>query len=183
MAYLPPKPLNQYPWLMRLIFWFQKRKYGQILEPTLLWARTPKVFLKFLACFKALNRKSSPIDPLTRALVCIKISKINDCAFCIDLNSFLFLQAQGAADKIDALDDYLNSAKLTKKEKIIIHYAEMVTDSNQRVNIELIEKLKTYLSEDAIVELTALITFQNASSKFNAALGAKAFGFCEHSSQ
>ena len=36
-----------------------------------------------------------------------------------------------------------------------------------------------YFDDDAIVELTGLIAFQNMSSKFNSALGVPAQGFCE----
>jgi alkylhydroperoxidase family enzyme len=40
-------------------------------------------------------------------------------------------------------------------------------------------RLKRQFDEDAIVELTALIAFQNLSSKFNSALGVPAQGFCQ----
>ena len=42
-----------------------------------------------------------------------------------------------------------------------------------------IRSLREYFTEDAIVELTGLVAFQNLSSKFNAALGVPAQGFCE----
>jgi alkylhydroperoxidase family enzyme len=38
--------------------------------------------------------------------------------------------------------------------------------------------LRQYFSEDAIIELSALIAFQNLSSKFNAALEVPPQGFC-----
>jgi hypothetical protein len=40
------------------------------------------------------------------------------------------------------------------------------------------DALRTHFDDDAIVELTALIAFQNMSSKFNSALGIPAQGFC-----
>ncbi len=39
-------------------------------------------------------------------------------------------------------------------------------------------RLKARWDDDAIVELTGLITLQNLSSKFNAALDVPAQGFC-----
>lgn len=39
-------------------------------------------------------------------------------------------------------------------------------------------ELKRHFDEDAIIELTALIAFQNLSSKFNATLGVPPQGFC-----
>jgi alkylhydroperoxidase family enzyme len=42
----------------------------------------------------------------------------------------------------------------------------------------VIERLKKHFDDNAIVELTALIAFQNLSSKFNSALGVPPQGFC-----
>ncbi len=42
----------------------------------------------------------------------------------------------------------------------------------------MVAALKEHFDDDAIVELTALIAYQNMSSKFNAALGVPAQGFC-----
>lgn len=39
-------------------------------------------------------------------------------------------------------------------------------------------RLREHFSDDAIIELTALIAFQNLSSKFNAALQVPPQGFC-----
>ena len=38
------KQLREYPWILRLFFWDQKRRYGAILQPSLLWARVPRLF-------------------------------------------------------------------------------------------------------------------------------------------
>jgi alkylhydroperoxidase family enzyme len=40
------------------------------------------------------------------------------------------------------------------------------------------DKLRLYFDDDGIVELTALIAFQNMSSKFNSALDVPSQGFC-----
>jgi alkylhydroperoxidase family enzyme len=42
----------------------------------------------------------------------------------------------------------------------------------------LVSRLRDFFDEDAIVELTGLIAFQNLSSKFNSALDVPAQGFC-----
>jgi len=61
--HIQPKPRDAYPWFVRLFFWKQKRTYGKVLEPGLLWARTPWVFatlaLLYGAPTGALNRRAS----------------------------------------------------------------------------------------------------------------------------
>jgi hypothetical protein len=46
------------------------------------------------------------------------------------------------------------------------------------VGDELRARVTEHWNEDAIVELTGLIAFQNLSSKFNSALDVPAQGFC-----
>lgn len=43
----------------------------------------------------------------------------------------------------------------------------------------MIAALKQHYDDDALVELTGLVAFQNLSSKFNAALDVPAQGFCQ----
>ena len=47
-----------------------------------------------------------------------------------------------------------------------------------RVDDDLRGRIKKHWNDDAMVELTELIAFQNLSSKFNAALDVPAQGFC-----
>jgi len=44
MSAIAAKQLSEYPWLIRLFFWKQRRTYGRILDPGLLWGRSPWVF-------------------------------------------------------------------------------------------------------------------------------------------
>lgn len=179
MSRIAPKLNSTYTWYLKLLFYLQKKKYGALLEPVLLWGRTPRVFLGFLAMQKALNRKRSPLHPQLRALITIRVSQINQCPFCIDMNSSLLLQRGGSEEKILNLSLFRQSSCFTEPEKTALEYAEVVTQSSNNVNDELFQRLKTHFEEDAIIELTALIAFQNLSSKFNSALNAAEFGFCK----
>ncbi len=53
-----------------------------------------------------------------------------------------------------------------------------MTFSDRKTAPEHIEQLRAHFDDNAIIELTALIAFQNLSSKFNSALGVEAQGFC-----
>lgn len=181
MTRISLKPKHSPPWYIKLLFYFQKKKYGHVFDPLLLWQRTPQPFLGFLFMQKALNRKKSPLPAALRALVTTKISQINQCAFCMDLNASLLIEQGRPEETIDALHHYKESDLIAEGEMIALEYAEAITlNTVTRLHIE---KLKQYFDEDAIVELTALAGLQNLSSKFNAALDAKAFGFCKVSTE
>lgn len=170
---------NEYPWYIRPFFWNQKRKYGEVLQPGLLWARVPKLFLSVALLYGALDRKSSPLDPVLRSLVTVRVSQINWCRFCVDINSATLARRTGSMNKVEDLEKWKESEIFNQKEKLALEYAEAVTISDQQVSDDLMERLKEYFDEDCIVELTGLIAFQNLSSKFNSALDVPAQGFCK----
>lgn len=73
-------------------------------------------------------------------------------------------------DKILALDNYATSHLYEEKERIALEYADRVTITDKDVDDELFSRLRGFFDEDALVELTAVIAWENASSKFNRAL-------------
>ena len=80
------KPLREYPWWLRPFYWNQRRKYGEVLEPGLLWGRVPSLFAAGALLYGALDRRRSPLSPLLRSLVTVRVSQINWCEFCVDIN-------------------------------------------------------------------------------------------------
>jgi AhpD family alkylhydroperoxidase len=178
MSYVETPADFHYPWYLRLMFRRQRRRYGRELEPVRLWARLPAAFLAMSAMYRALDRKSSPIDPALRSLVQVRISQINGCEFCVDLNAFLGSGRGVAQDKLRALPQFESSAAFSEREKAALAYAEAATRSDRRVDPALMSRLRAHFGDQAIVELAALIAYQNMSSKFNAALGVPAHGFC-----
>jgi uncharacterized peroxidase-related enzyme len=172
------KPLKKYPFWLRPFFWNQKRKYGAVLDPGLLWGRVPKMFGAVALLYGVLDRKSSPLDPVLRSLVTVRVSQINWCHFCVDINSATLAKRAGSMDKVEQLADWREEDIFTDKERLALEYAEAVTYSDQQVSEELMQRLKVVFDDDTIVELTGLIAFQNLSSKFNSALDVPAQGFC-----
>ncbi len=176
---ISPKSLRACPWYLQPLFWLQRRKFGAVLDSARLWARSPKVFLGVAFLYGMLDRKSSPLPPLLRSLVTVRVSQLNGCPFCIDVNSATLLKQGVPLGKIEALDQWRQSDLFSEHERIALEYAEIVTLRCNAVDNELMERLKGQFDDDAIIELTALIAFQNLSSKFNSALGLPPQGFCK----
>jgi AhpD family alkylhydroperoxidase len=172
------KPLAQYPWYLRSFYWRQERRYGQVLKPALLWGRVPRLFMAVAALYAVLDRRSSPLDPVLRSLVTVRVSQVNWCRFCIDVNSATLAARAGSMAKVEALEAWRDSDLFDAREKVALEYAEAMSDSNQKVTDQLVERLRGFFDEAGIVELTGLIAFQNLSSKFNSALDVPAQGFC-----
>jgi AhpD family alkylhydroperoxidase len=178
MSYIETPADFPHPWYLRLMFRRQRRRYGRELEPVRLWARMPAAFLSMAAMYRALDRDASPIEAPLRSLVQVRISQINHCEFCVDLNSSLGMDRGVERARLSELDRFEESASFSEREKAALAYAEAVTRSDRTVGPELINRLRGHFDDQAIVELAALIAYQNMSSKFNAALGVPAHGFC-----
>jgi len=169
---------NFYPWYVRIIFWLQKRKYGNGLNSALVWAKSPRIFLALSWLFGSLDRKNSPITATVRSLVIVRVSQINSCSFCIDLNMSVLMKRGVSMEKIESLSNWSSSNLFNAEEKIILEYTEAVTDSTKKIDSSIKEKIRTIFNEKELVELTALIAYQNMSTKFNNAFDIEPQGFC-----
>jgi alkylhydroperoxidase family enzyme len=73
-------------------------------------------------------------------------------------------------EKILALEEYATSPLYEEKERAALEYADAITLTDRDVDDDLFEKVRGHFGEDAVVELTATIAWENSSSKFNRAL-------------
>jgi AhpD family alkylhydroperoxidase len=176
MTAVAAKPVKDYPWFIRLFFWKQRRAYGRVLDSGLLWGRSPWLFATVALLYGALDRRSSPVPPTLRSIVTVRVSQINHCAFCIDINSAVLAKRGVAIEKINALSAWQGNPRFDADEQLALEYAEAMTLN--RVDVNLRKRLKARWSDDFIIELTGLVAFQNLSSKFNAALDVPSQGFC-----
>ena|SRR5438034_5644082 len=85
-------------------------------------------------------------------------------------------------EKILQLHDYRTSALYTEAERTALEYADAITLSDRDVDDDLFARLHEHYDDDAIVELTMTIAWENASSKFNRALRIPSQGFWKRGS-
>jgi len=156
----------KYSWIVKPFFWFQKKRYGSVLPPTWEWAKAPRVMFSFLAFYKSLTRKSSPIPADLRAMVGLHVAQMVSCSFCMDFNASRLKRKEIT---LPELADFQKSSLFSDKEKSALEYAEMMVRGE--VDSRIRETLKLHFSEAAIVELTAFIGCQLLSSRFNLILG------------
>lgn len=172
------EPVSRLPWFLRPMFWLQRRRFGTTLAPARVWARVPALYFALTAFYAAIERRRSPLDPALRSLLQTRISQINHCEFCVDLNALISAQRSGAVDKALAVADWREDPSFDTRERLAMEFAEAVTRSEGRVTDELVTRLREHFDERTLIELTALVAFQNLSSKFNAALDIPSQGLC-----
>lgn len=166
------------PWYLRAAFRRQRRRFGTMLLPARVWACVPALYLALAGFYAALERRRSPLQPGLRSLAQVRVSQINHCPFCVDLNAALAAERGLADDKLAAVAQWRDHPAFEPRERLVLKYAEVMTRTGERVDDALAARLRAEFGEDGLIELTALIAFQNLSSKFNAALDIPAQGFC-----
>ena len=73
-------------------------------------------------------------------------------------------------EKLLAIPEYSTSPLFDDRERTALEYADAMTITGREVSDELFERVRTFFNDDEIVELTASIAWENATSKFNRAL-------------
>jgi AhpD family alkylhydroperoxidase len=169
---IPAKPLDDYSFILKPFFKKQNAKFGQVLEPTLLWGRNPELYLAFQAMYRVLDRKSSPVDPVLRSLTSVRIAQLCHCDFCVDFNARKFRERGGDGRKLTSLPDWRTSDLFSPKERTVLAYAEAMTANEAQAMSATLKDVAVHFEGDAIVDLTGYIAFQNMSARFNSALGA-----------
>jgi alkylhydroperoxidase family enzyme len=72
-----------------------------------------------------------------------------------------------STEKIDALNDYTKSPLFSDAEKVALEYADAITVTDRDVDDELFARVQRHYDDDTIAELTMIIAWENASSRFN----------------
>jgi alkylhydroperoxidase family enzyme len=73
-------------------------------------------------------------------------------------------------EKILALEDYATSPLYDERERAALEYADAITLSDRDVGDELFERVRGHFGDEALIELTTVIAWENSSSKFNRAM-------------
>jgi alkylhydroperoxidase family enzyme len=82
-----------------------------------------------------------------------------------------------STEKLEALNGYAKSPLFTDAEKVALEYADAITDTRREVEDELFARVQRHFDDDTIAELTMIIAWENASSRFNRAFRIPSQGF------
>ena len=81
-------------------------------------------------------------------------------------------------EKMRNIARWRESELFSEAERLALEFAERATITGQKVDEELIARLKQHFDDAQIVELSAAVALENFRSKFNVPLGVEAQGFC-----
>jgi AhpD family alkylhydroperoxidase len=166
---IPPVDIEKQADDLRETLEEQRKLWGAPLYPYLFYARHPAYFRAAKTMWAALQEDAKRVPAALRALLNRRVAWWNGCEYCQDAHAAKGVKLGVSVQKIDALEDYARSPLFSDAEKVALEYADAITDTHRDVDDELFTRLQRHYDNDTITELTMIIAWQNASSRFNRA--------------
>ena len=86
-----------------------------------------------------------------------------------------------SVEKIAGLPNYPNSELFSELEKLVLEYADAMTQTPVEVPDALFANLRAKFTDAQLVELTATLAWENYRARFDHAFGVEAEGFTKGS--
>jgi AhpD family alkylhydroperoxidase len=164
---IPPVEVATCPGDLRETLEEQRDLWGAPLHPYLFYARHPAYFRAAKTMWAALQDDARRVPATLRALVNRRVAWWNGCEYCQDAHAAKGKRLGVSTEKIDALNNYAKSPHFSDAERVALEYADAITDTRRDVDDELFARLQRHYDDDTVAELTMIIAWQNASSRFN----------------
>jgi alkylhydroperoxidase family enzyme len=170
----PPRTLSY-----RIATGMARRKYGVMPDPAAAVGHNMKVARSY-GLFELAVERWRPLDRGLKDMAVMAAATSIGCAWCVDFGYWdATMNHRVPAEKIRAVPVWRDSDLFTEVERLVLEYAEAMTDTPPSVTDEMVARLSLHLSEAELVELTAIVAVENLRSRINAALGLTAQGFKE----
>lgn len=167
----PPQTLSY-----RIAQFFIRRNFGDMLDPFRAMAHNMPVaqavgkLEQSVAGWKTLDVQIRDLADLAAA---VKVG----CPWCMDFGYWVMHGHGIPREKIEAVPRWRESKLFNPLERLVMEYAEAMTETPPTVTDALVDKLRAHLNEAQFVELTIIVCLENQRSRFNAAVGLTRQGF------
>ena len=116
--------------------------------------------------------KSSGLEPQLCALVEMRASQLNGCAYCLDMHSKDARAAGEAEQRLYVLPAWRETPFYSARERAALAWCEALTQlpaRDQSVPDALYEEVRAQFDEKELVDLTLLVTLINSWNRINIA--------------
>lgn len=111
----------------------------------------------------SIGKHVASIDPKLRALVELRVSQINGCAYCVDMHSTQARSHGESQQRLDCLPVWWECDFFDPAEQAAFRWAEALTDiSRTHAPDDIYTSLAEHFSEQQIVDLTWIVATMNA---------------------
>jgi AhpD family alkylhydroperoxidase len=171
---LPPKRANP---LIRAMYRYAKRRFGEVPEPLAVTAHHPRLLVANAVHETMLQSASRTLPTSVRELAVLWTARTIGCSWCVDFGSMLQRLDGLDIERLKDIDTYATSTHFTDDERAAIAYADAMTTDPHNVTDEQVADLRARFGEDGVIELTYQIGIENMRARMNTALGITEQGF------
>ena len=112
----------------------------------------------------------SPVEPQLFNLIDFRVSQINGCAYCLDMQSKYLRLARETEQRLYTMDAWREAPFYSERERAALAWAEAVTKlKDGNVPDEVYEEARRQFSEEELVDLTVAVTTINTYNRINIA--------------
>lgn len=163
--------------LIRVGYWFARRRFTVVPEPFSVLARHPKLFMAAARHEMAAEKASRKLPANVRELAVYRVAQQIGCSWCVDFGTMLQKHAGLDVDRLKNIDDYLTSPTYSRQERLAVAYADAMTTTPVGATDEQIAELRAEFGDEGVVELTYQIALENMRARTYSALDIRDQGF------
>jgi AhpD family alkylhydroperoxidase len=171
---LPPKRANP---LVRMMYRYAKRRFGEVPEPFTVVAHHPRLLVANAVHEALLQNASHKLPAGVRDLAVFWTARTVGCSWCVDFGSMLQRLEGMDIKRLNKIDDYATSPAFTDDERAAIDYANAMTTDPHSVTDEQVADLRARFGDAGVIELTYQIGVENMRARMYSALGITEQGF------
>ncbi|HEY8199951.1 MAG TPA: carboxymuconolactone decarboxylase family protein [Actinomycetota bacterium] len=137
----PPQTLSS-----RIAEWFIRRRFGEVLEPMRIIGHHPQVS-RAVGQLEQHAQRWRRMDVKIRDLAeMAAVAKVG-CSWCMDFGYWVMHGHGLSREKIEAVPHWRDSELFDPLERLVIEYAEAMTETPPTVDDELVKRLLEHLDE------------------------------------
>lgn len=120
----------------------------------------PSILKRFLAASGEIGK--SPLSPRLRHLLDLRVSQINQCAYCVMMHTSEALQDGERQERLQRLTVWRYVDDFTDAEKAALAWAEALTELDPKMDYAPLRKtLRAHFDEASISAMTAAVAMIN----------------------
>ncbi|BBY28514.1 carboxymuconolactone decarboxylase family protein [Mycolicibacterium sediminis] len=163
--------------LTRLLWWYAKRRFGEVPEPFAIYAHHRGLMVAAAVHEGMVERASTDLPANVRELAVYRTARTVGCSWCVDFGAMLIRLDGLDVDRLQHVDEYATSPLFTDDERAAIAYADAMTTDPHSVTDDQVADLRQRFGEGGVIELTYQIGVENMRARMNTALGIAEQGF------
>ena len=163
---------------MRFTYRFARKEFGHVPKPVGVMAHHPRG-LAAMAAYELTMRGASKAPARLKHLAELKAAMEVGCRFCVDIGTHISERSGLTREELIDLPHFESSDRFNALDKQVLTYAVQMSTTPAPADHSVFDALREALGTEALVELTAVIAWENFRARFNHAVGAVEEGFSE----